>query len=262
MPSYSVTVAAASAVPVKVGMVTLVMLSVLDAPLSEPRPGPGADGAAGGVVSNVTAWVASGAEIASEIDDLRLDGPVRGMAGAVRHAPGRAAHRGGAQVAPPSKLTCRVSPVPSAAGQRARDGASSAAVVGDEIAGDATVVGHRHDGDGLGRRGLIEHVGLEGARWRRPSAFSTRAISVLLPVSVTPRARRLCSRGRGRGQPCRAVVERHLHHVTRRERGAQRARDGLGGDVGDEVGGARSGVGRERDGADHLSRRRRDACGA
>ena len=47
VPSNKVTVLPASAVPVKVGVVTLVMLSVLDAPLSEAATRSGTDGAAG-----------------------------------------------------------------------------------------------------------------------------------------------------------------------------------------------------------------------
>ena len=54
VPSYSVTVAPASAVPVKVGLVTLVMLSVVDTPLSEAASRSGAEGAAGATVSMVT----------------------------------------------------------------------------------------------------------------------------------------------------------------------------------------------------------------
>ena len=48
-----VTVMPACAVPLNVGVVTLVMLSVLDAPLSEAAIRSGADGALGGVVSIV-----------------------------------------------------------------------------------------------------------------------------------------------------------------------------------------------------------------
>src|SRR5205085_1984400 len=46
-PSNSLTVLPASAVPVKVGVATLVMLSVFDAPLSEAAPRSGVEGAAG-----------------------------------------------------------------------------------------------------------------------------------------------------------------------------------------------------------------------
>ena len=46
-PSNRVIVLPASAVPVKVGLVTLVMLSVLDTPLSEATTRSGAVGAAG-----------------------------------------------------------------------------------------------------------------------------------------------------------------------------------------------------------------------
>ena len=52
-PSSSVTVAFAAAVPVNVGVVTLVMLSVDDAPWSEIAARSGAPGAAGAVVSRV-----------------------------------------------------------------------------------------------------------------------------------------------------------------------------------------------------------------
>ena len=54
VPLYSRTVAPASAVPVKVGVVTLVMLSVLDIPLSDAAIRSGADGATGACVSIVT----------------------------------------------------------------------------------------------------------------------------------------------------------------------------------------------------------------
>ena len=55
-----VTVLPASAVPVKVGVVMLVMLSVLDTPLSDAAARSGVDGAAGAMVSKVTAWLARG----------------------------------------------------------------------------------------------------------------------------------------------------------------------------------------------------------
>ena len=54
VPSSKVTVLPASAVPVKVGVVTLVMLSVLDVPLSDAATRSGRVGAAGAVVSMVT----------------------------------------------------------------------------------------------------------------------------------------------------------------------------------------------------------------
>ena len=48
------TVLPASAVPVKVGLVTLVMLSVLDTPLSEAATRSGAAGAAGrGLIEHI-----------------------------------------------------------------------------------------------------------------------------------------------------------------------------------------------------------------
>lgn len=50
--SYNVTVDPASAVPVKVGVVLLVMLSTDDVPLSEPAVISGVEGAAGAVVSS------------------------------------------------------------------------------------------------------------------------------------------------------------------------------------------------------------------
>ena len=52
-PSKIVTVLPASAVPVKVGVVTLVSLSVLEVPESLAAARSGADGAAGAVVSIV-----------------------------------------------------------------------------------------------------------------------------------------------------------------------------------------------------------------
>src|SRR4051794_23270058 len=54
VPSNSVTVVPASAVPVKVGVVTLVMLSVTEMPLSDAVARSGVDGAPGAVVSMVT----------------------------------------------------------------------------------------------------------------------------------------------------------------------------------------------------------------
>jgi hypothetical protein len=58
VPSSRVTKLFASAVPVKVGAVILVILSVLDVPLSDVAIRSGALGAAGGVLSNVTSGVA------------------------------------------------------------------------------------------------------------------------------------------------------------------------------------------------------------
>jgi hypothetical protein len=52
VPSSSVTVLPGPAVPVKVGVVMLVMLSVLDVPLSDAAIRSGVAGAAGGVLSN------------------------------------------------------------------------------------------------------------------------------------------------------------------------------------------------------------------
>ena len=64
----------ASAVPVKVGVVTLVMLSVLDKPLSDAVSRSGADGAAGAVVSMVTAKASRySAEVARHIRCLGGD---------------------------------------------------------------------------------------------------------------------------------------------------------------------------------------------
>ena len=60
-PSKSVTVVPLSAVPVKVGAVTLVMLSVFDMPLSLAAVRSGTDGAAGAVESIVTLNAAEGA---------------------------------------------------------------------------------------------------------------------------------------------------------------------------------------------------------
>ena len=54
VPSYRVTVLLASAVPVKTGVVMLVMLSVLDLPVSDAAVISGADGATGAIVSIVT----------------------------------------------------------------------------------------------------------------------------------------------------------------------------------------------------------------
>src|SRR4051812_17815563 len=62
VPSNSVTVVPFSAVPVKVGVWFLVMLSVLELPVSEASVMSGADGAAGGVTSMVTDSAADGAE--------------------------------------------------------------------------------------------------------------------------------------------------------------------------------------------------------
>ncbi len=49
------TMLSVSAVPVKVGVVSLVMLSVLEEPVSLPASRSGVDGAAGAVVSTVRA---------------------------------------------------------------------------------------------------------------------------------------------------------------------------------------------------------------
>src|SRR5437867_3621531 len=56
-PSKIVTVLAASAVPVNVGVVILVLLSVLDDPVSLAAVKSGVEGAAGAVVSTSTAVV-------------------------------------------------------------------------------------------------------------------------------------------------------------------------------------------------------------
>jgi hypothetical protein len=52
--SYSVTVALASAVPVNVGVVSLVRLSVEEAPLSDAALKSGAEGVVGAIASIVT----------------------------------------------------------------------------------------------------------------------------------------------------------------------------------------------------------------
>src|SRR2546429_689260 len=57
-PSRSRTVLPASAVPVKVGDVTLVMLSVGELPLSDPAVRSGALGAVGGVLSSAKVMLA------------------------------------------------------------------------------------------------------------------------------------------------------------------------------------------------------------
>src|SRR5437870_1678345 len=63
-PSLKIlTLLPASAVPVKVGVVTLVMLSVLELPLSLAAARSGAEGAAGAVVSMVTLSAAEAAEM-------------------------------------------------------------------------------------------------------------------------------------------------------------------------------------------------------
>lgn len=56
-PSYKVTVAPASALPVNVGVVTLVILSMEDEPLSLAAVNAGAVGAAGAVLSIVRFWL-------------------------------------------------------------------------------------------------------------------------------------------------------------------------------------------------------------
>ena len=58
MVSYSLTVLPASAVPVKVGVVLLVMSSLLDTPVSLAAARSGAEGAAGARVSKVSVGVA------------------------------------------------------------------------------------------------------------------------------------------------------------------------------------------------------------
>ncbi|MNR47227.1 hypothetical protein D3C85_1663010 [compost metagenome] len=55
--SYNVTDEPASAVPVNTGVVTLVMLSEFDTPLSLAEARTGADGAAGSEVSKISAGV-------------------------------------------------------------------------------------------------------------------------------------------------------------------------------------------------------------
>src|SRR5207248_7714229 len=62
VPSRIVTAIPASAVPVKVGVLSLVLLSVLDGPVSLAASRSGVDGAAGGVVSMVTVNAPDAAE--------------------------------------------------------------------------------------------------------------------------------------------------------------------------------------------------------
>src|SRR5438094_3383945 len=62
MPSKRVTVAPFSALPVKVGVWFLVMLSVLELPVSDASVRSGAVGAAGAAVSTMIASAADGAE--------------------------------------------------------------------------------------------------------------------------------------------------------------------------------------------------------
>ena len=59
VPSNSVTVLFASAVPLNVGAVTLVILSVLELPLSDAAIRSDADGALGAIVSTTRDWLAS-----------------------------------------------------------------------------------------------------------------------------------------------------------------------------------------------------------
>src|SRR5919108_490970 len=61
-PANRSTVLPASAVPVNVGVVTLVRLSVLEVPLSLAAARSGADGAAGAAVSTVTLRAVEAAE--------------------------------------------------------------------------------------------------------------------------------------------------------------------------------------------------------
>ena len=72
-----------------------------------------------------------------------------------------------------------------------------------------------------------------------PAAFSTRAISVSLPVRVTPASEKVVA-------PAAAVAVSHVVPLSSDtfttspvpSAIAQGARNGLGGDVGDEIGGA------------------------
>src|SRR4051794_34131014 len=96
-----VTVLPASAVPVNVGGGTLVMLSVLDTPLSLASARSGVEGAAGGVLS--TASVAPGPAAAALLPAVSVAVP------AAREIP-----RVPSPVTPDS-VTVRVAPVPETA---------------------------------------------------------------------------------------------------------------------------------------------------
>ena len=245
----------ASAVPVKVGVVTLVMLSVLDTPLSDAASRSGADGAAGAMVSMVTGKAAEAAltlPATSVALAVMLWVPFARVDVVANQSPFTVVMPVPTWVVPSNRVTVLpASAVPVKVG---------IGDVGDVVRAGHTAVRCRDQiRDCRGRwRGLIEHVGLR--QWR-----AERAGGVLDPRDqrVAGGQSDACEREgrasccRGRSQPCGAVVKRHLHHVSRPERAAQGARNGLGGDVGDEVGGARSRVGREGDCADTAREQQR-----
>ena len=89
-PSLSVTVLPAAAVPLTVGVVSLVTLSVAEVPLSEPAARSGVDGAAGAAVSIVRLSAAEATlslPAASVAVAVRLCAPLPSAVLVIIHAP-------------------------------------------------------------------------------------------------------------------------------------------------------------------------------
>ena len=177
--------------PVKVGAVILVILSVLDVPLSDVAIRSGALGAAGGVLSNVPPEWRAGPGF--------RPGPRPGPRsskwwhGWWRRLRSRSVPLtvGTIQLAPPSMLTRRLSSLANAADNLPVTVPARVAVVCNEV-GSGAVVRHRGDSCCLRRRDQVEDIGLVSAgAGRDPAAFVAFAISVLLPVSMTPTSEKL-----------------------------------------------------------------------
>ena len=136
VPSNKLTVLPASAVPVKVGLVTLVRLSVLDTPLSDAATRSGVVGAAG-ATSRMTDLAGEGTEIAGEVRDLGLNAPARGMTGGIGHAPCGATSDRGSNPGPPAVEADFQGLVSGQrSGKGARHGPTGRPVIGDEVARD------------------------------------------------------------------------------------------------------------------------------
>ncbi len=154
------------------------------------------------------------------------------------------------QLAPPSKLSCGLSSDVSASESAPDTVRSASPLAVNKVAGRAGIVGHGGDGDSRGRRRLIEHIGLrEGSADYAAGVLDARDQRAASRQGDGERKRGGSRCGVG-GQPRCAAAERQLHCIACCKCSAQRAGDGLGGGVGDEIGAARSRVGRDREQAD------------
>nr|GEU28339.1 hypothetical protein [Tanacetum cinerariifolium] len=240
----------------------------------------GAQRAADGLRGHVGDAVAAGAAVGGEdgragnserrlgIDgNRRQAGAGAGIAGMVKVTAGIDAHHAAAAVDAGSwgehdRVDQRVG-----GGGKAAQGAAAGGQAGDREAHRRVAEGDGHDGRlagleragaaadaGRGRRG-VERIGLGIDRAVVAGAVGHAHLQHIVAGQGLARQGPGAARSDG-GGPAGAVVERDFHHVARAQRGAQRAADGLGGRVGDQVA-RRAGVGRERHGADGNRGRQR-----